>query len=114
MNLVVNARDAMASPGTVTIRTGRAQVAASEAGGPDDMTPGEFVILTVADTGAGMSEDVSRHVFDTFFTTKGNRGSGLGLATVRDIVGTAGGHIEVVSQPGHGTSICIYWPVEVA
>jgi signal transduction histidine kinase len=103
LNLVVNARDAIPGDGTITIRT--AVAAAGE--GP----PGEFVALTVTDTGAGMSEEVRARVFDPFFTTKAERGTGLGLSTVRDIVRAAGGHVEVDSSPGWGTSVRVFWPV---
>jgi two-component system cell cycle sensor histidine kinase/response regulator CckA len=102
LNLVVNARDAITGDGTVTIRTAVAN-------------PGErgdaFVALTVTDTGAGMTEEVRARVFDPFFTTKAERGTGLGLSTVRDIVRAAGGHVEVESSPGWGTSVRVFWPV---
>jgi signal transduction histidine kinase len=102
LNLVVNARDAISGDGTVTVRTAVAH--------PGDRA-GEFVALTVTDTGAGMTEEVKARVFDPFFTTKAERGTGLGLSTVRDIVRAAGGWVEVESSPGWGTSVRVFWPV---
>jgi signal transduction histidine kinase len=106
LNLVVNARDAITGDGTVTIRT-----AVANPGGRAADGPGDFVALTVTDTGAGMTEEVRARVFDPFFTTKAERGTGLGLSTVRDIVRAAGGHLEVESSPGWGTSVRVFWPV---
>jgi signal transduction histidine kinase len=111
LNLVVNARDAIPADGTITIRTAATTVAAARPGWPDDVRPGEYVALTVTDTGHGMTEDVLARVFDLFFTTKGERGMGIGLANVRDIVRAAGGHIEIESSPGWGTSVRVFWPV---
>jgi two-component system cell cycle sensor histidine kinase/response regulator CckA len=108
LNLVVNARDAIADSGTVTIRTA---ATLSRPEWPAEVPPGEFVAVTVTDTGAGMTPEVLARVFDPFFTTKGDRGTGLGLSTVRDIVREARGHVEVESSPGWGTSVRVYWPV---
>ncbi len=111
LNLVVNARDAIPDTGKITIRTIHASVTADRPGWPADVLAGEFVALTVTDTGAGMTEDVLARIFDPFFTTKGDRGTGLGLSTVREIVRAAGGHVEVESAPGWGTSVRVFWPV---
>jgi signal transduction histidine kinase len=111
MNLVVNARDAIRDTGTITIRTATATIVPGRAGWPSDVPTGEFVVLTVTDTGVGMTEEVKARIFDLFFTTKGARGSGVGLSTVKDIVGAAGGHIEVESSPDWGTSVRVFWPV---
>lgn len=104
MNLAVNARDAMPNGGTLTIRT---QVAPSEG-------PPAFV-LSVSDTGVGMTEEVKAHIFEPFFTTKpAGKGTGLGLATVYGIVQQLGGKIEVESEPGKGTTFRLQFPsVEV-
>lgn len=112
INLVVNARDAIADTGTITVRTSAANIPAGRPGWPAHVPPGEFVVITVSDTGSGMTEDVKARIFDLFFTTKGDGGTGIGLATVQDIVRAAGGHIEVESTPNWGTSVRVYWPVE--
>ena len=111
LNLVVNARDAVAAgAGTITIRTAAATGGPDRPGWPAEVPAGEFVAVTVTDTGCGMSDEVKARIFDPFFTTKGPRGTGLGLSTVRDIVRGVGGHIEVESSPGWGTSIRVFWP----
>jgi PAS domain S-box-containing protein len=94
MNLSFNARDAMPQGGRLTVQTG---------------TEGEWVRLTVADTGEGMTEAIRAHIFDLFFTTK-ERGSGLGLAVVKQIVEGFGGRIEVASRPGEGTRFDVWLP----
>jgi signal transduction histidine kinase len=111
MNLVVNARDAILDSGTITIRTASATITPGRPGWPADLPTGEFVVLTVTDSGFGMADDVKARIFDLFFTTKGERGSGIGLATVKDIVSASGGHIEVESSPEWGTSVRVLWPV---
>jgi signal transduction histidine kinase len=110
LNLVVNARDAIRDSGTITIRTAAATILAGRAGWPLDVAPGEFVVVTVTDTGIGMTEEVKARIFDLFFTTKAGRGSGLGLATVKDIIKGTGGHVEVESSPDWGTSVRVFWP----
>ena len=114
LNLVVNARDAIGESGTVTIRAAEATVPADRPGWPADRPPGQYVALTVCDTGCGMTDEVKARAFDPFFTTKGDRGSGVGLATVRDAVRGAGGHVEVESSPGWGTSVRVFWPRALA
>lgn len=99
LNLVLNARDASTVGGSITVRAAVAEVEARR-----------FVALTVADTGCGMSAEVRKRMFELFFTTKGDRGTGLGLATVRDAVEAAGGHVEVESEVGWGTQVRVYWP----
>jgi signal transduction histidine kinase len=110
INLVVNARDAIPDSGTVTIRTAAVIIPNGRAGWPAELPVGQFVVLTVADNGMGMSEEVKTRIFDLFFTTKGDRGNGIGLATVQDIVKSSSGHIEVESTPDWGTSVRVYWP----
>jgi signal transduction histidine kinase len=110
INLVVNARDAIRDTGTITVRTAAATVPPGRLGWPSDLPVGEFVVVTVTDTGMGMTEEVKARIFDLFFTTKGDRGNGVGLSTVRDIVKLSGGHIEVESAPDWGTSVRVYWP----
>jgi PAS domain S-box-containing protein len=111
INLVVNARDAMPSGGTVTIKTVNETVGHSMALGTAIMPPGEYVRIEVSDTGIGMSQEVQSKIFDPFFTTKPvGQGTGLGLATVYGIVKQTGGFITVDSEVGKGTSFNIYLP----
>ena len=111
INLVVNARDAMPSGGTVTIRTANQTVTAATPLGTAIMPPGDYVRIEVADTGTGMSKEIQSKIFDPFFTTKPvGQGTGLGLATVYGIVKQSGGFITVDSAPGRGTSFNIYLP----
>jgi signal transduction histidine kinase/ActR/RegA family two-component response regulator len=110
MNLVVNARDAtLPSGGRVTISTERVAVAA---GGdhPASIALGDYVLLTVSDTGVGMSEETRQHIFEPFFSTKGEAGTGLGLSTVYGIVRQRRGDIDVWSEPGRGTRFRIWLP----
>ena len=111
LNLVVNARDAIRESGDITVRTAAATIAAGRAGWPVEVPLGEFVVLTVTDTGTGMTEEVKARIFDLFFTTKGARGNGVGLSTVKEIVTTIGGHIEIESSTDWGTHVRTYWPI---
>lgn len=110
LNLVLNARDASRPGDTITVRGTLTAVEPGRPEWPADLPRGEYVTVTVADQGCGMSAEVRARMFDPFFTTKGDRGTGLGLATVRDAVRAARGHIEVESAPGWGTTIRLYWP----
>ena len=111
INLVVNARDAMPSGGTVVIKTVNQTVNKSSALGTAIMPPGDYVRIEVSDTGTGMSQEIQSKIFDPFFTTKPvGQGTGLGLATVYGIVKQTGGFITVDSEVGKGTSFNIYLP----
>ncbi len=111
MNLVVNARDAMAGGGRVCITTSNAQLPAETAGVAPFNSGGPYVILSVSDTGTGMSPEVRQRIFDPFFTTKApGYGTGLGLSTVYGIVKQSGGDIYVDSQLGAGSTITLYFP----
>lgn len=112
MNLVVNARDAMPEGGTLHIRTAQVLLDETHCQSHPEAQPGEYVRLTVADTGVGMDENTKNHLFEPFFTTKGvGKGTGLGLPMTYGIVKEHGGFIEVFSQVGEGTRIEVYLPV---
>src|SRR6266481_4960668 len=113
LNLAVNARDAMQNGGQLTLETSIVDVSKETelACASEKFTPGQYVLISVADTGIGMSDEVKAHLFEPFFTTKEEgRGSGLGLATSYGIVRQSGGHIRVESESGKGTTVHVYLP----
>ncbi|MFL6584099.1 MAG: ATP-binding protein [Chthoniobacterales bacterium] len=113
LNLAVNARDAMPRGGDLVLRTAVENVteATMPANGCDLLPPGDYVLISVADTGGGLSEEAQEHLFEPFFSTKdGGSGSGLGLATSFGIVRQSGGHIYVASEGGRGTTVSVYLP----
>ncbi len=111
MNLAVNARDAMPDGGELEISTRTVQVAVDAPNRRQDKPPGEYVLLTVTDSGVGMDEETMQHLFEPFFTTKGHgKGTGLGMATVYGIVTQSRGWIDVASRPGSGTAVKVYLP----
>ena len=110
MNLLVNAADAMPEGGLVTIETSLAELDENSGIQPESKT-GHFMMLSVSDTGCGMDEDTQSQIFEPFFSTKGELGTGLGLATVYGIVKQHNGNIWVYSEPGQGSTFKIYLPV---
>jgi len=109
MNLAINAQFAMPDGGTLTIRTEQRYIKPEEAT-IGVMKPGLYNVLTVEDTGCGMDQETQKYIFDPFFSTKGNKGTGLGLATIYGIVKQHGGHIWFYSEPGIGTIFKISFP----
>ena len=115
LNLAVNARDAMLSTptggGVLRIETANIALGRSFTAANPDVPPGDYVQLSVSDTGAGMTPDVASHAFEPFFTTKPlGQGTGLGLSQVHGFVKQSGGHVAIRTAPGEGTTVTIYLP----
>lgn len=114
LNLCTNARDAMQQSGRLTIATHNGHLDADYAVGHPDADAGDYAIIEITDTGCGMSKDVAEKIFEPFFTTKAQgKGTGLGLSMVFGFIRQSGGHVNVYSEPGIGTTFRLYLPRHV-
>ena len=110
LNIAINARDAMPGGGKLVIMTTNKSLGPDDVAGETGLRPGDYVMLSIGDTGTGMPPEVLARVFEPFFTTKPGRGTGLGLSTIYGFAKQSGGHLTIYSEVGKGTSVRLYLP----
>ncbi|MDZ4739303.1 MAG: PAS domain S-box protein [Alphaproteobacteria bacterium] len=110
LNIAINARDAMPGGGKLVIMTTNKSLGPDDVVGETGLRPGDYVMLSISDTGTGMPPEVLARVFEPFYTTKPGRGTGLGLSTIYGFAKQSGGHLTIYSEVGKGTSVRLYLP----